>query len=151
MDGATCEPRPNGHRYQGKLQHLTFLLSVTDVVLLLIQCDSLTDDLGLTSQYTSPWKRYDSSIAQKVHYTGNGTKSLHISVEASLRKLRTDYIDILYVHWYDWDTGVQELMGSLHHLVAAGKVLHLVSGTPVYFSPGTTVILICFSHVSNVP
>ena len=26
-------------------------------------------------------------------------KSLHISVEASLKKLRTDYIDILYVHW----------------------------------------------------
>ena len=26
-------------------------------------------------------------------------KSLHISVEQSLKKLRTDYIDILYVHW----------------------------------------------------
>ena len=26
-------------------------------------------------------------------------KSLHISVDASLKKLRTDYIDILYIHW----------------------------------------------------
>lgn len=54
---------------------------------------------------------------------------MHVSVDASLRKLRTRYIDVLYVHWYDWDTSVQELMGSLHSLVVGGKVLHLVSAT----------------------
>lgn len=32
-------------------------------------------------------------------YIGNSMKSLHISVGQSLKKLRTDYIDILYVHW----------------------------------------------------
>lgn len=30
---------------------------------------------------------------------GNNMKALHLSVAASLKKLRTDYIDILYVHW----------------------------------------------------
>ena len=30
---------------------------------------------------------------------GNNVKAMHISVEASLKKLRTSYIDILYVHW----------------------------------------------------
>lgn len=53
-------------------------------------------------------------------------KSMHISVEASLKKLRTSYIDILYVHWWDWDTSIEELMNGLHTLVQRGKVLYLV-------------------------
>ena len=53
-------------------------------------------------------------------------KSLHVSVEASLKKLRTDYIDILYVHWWDYTCGVEEVMNGLHNLVAQGKVLYLV-------------------------
>lgn len=52
-----------------------------------------------------------------------------LSVEASLRKLRTTYIDILYVHWWDWTTSVEEVMDSLHNLVAQGKVLYLVCHT----------------------
>jgi hypothetical protein len=51
---------------------------------------------------------------------------MHISVEASLKKLRTTYIDILYMHWWDWDTGVEEVMNGLHNLVVQGKVLYLV-------------------------
>ncbi len=52
-------------------------------------------------QYTTNYKRGEEhqDIKQKTHYTGNNLKSLHLSVEASLKKLRTDYIDILYVHW----------------------------------------------------
>ncbi len=60
-------------------------------------------------------------------YTGNNAKSLHISVEASLKKLRTTYIDLLYVHWWDWHTSVEEVMKSLHTLVLQGKVIYLVS------------------------
>jgi aryl-alcohol dehydrogenase-like predicted oxidoreductase len=52
---------------------------------------------------------------------------MHLSVEASLKKLRTSYIDILYVHWWDWDTSVEEVMNGLHVLVQQGKVLYLVS------------------------
>ena len=33
-------------------------------------------------------------------------KSLHVSVEASLKKLRTDYIDILYLHWVSVSRGL---------------------------------------------
>ena len=53
----------------------------------------------LLGQYTTNFKRAAEDIPQKVHYTGNNLKSMHISVEASLKKLRTSYIDILYVHW----------------------------------------------------
>ena len=51
---------------------------------------------------------------------------MHVSVEASLKKLRTDYIDILYVHWWDYDTPIEEVMNGLHNLVTSGKVLYLV-------------------------
>ncbi|KAI0377780.1 Aldo/keto reductase [Hypomontagnella monticulosa] len=64
---------------------------------------------------------------------GNGSKSLHISVNASLEKLQTSYIDLLYVHWWDFSTSIPELMQSLNHLVAAGKVLYLgISDTPAW-------------------
>lgn len=49
-----------------------------------------------------------------------------VSVEASLKKLRTSYIDILYVHFWEWSTSVEEMMNGLHSLVAQGKVLYLV-------------------------
>lgn len=67
------------------------------------------------------------NIAQQVNYLGNGTKSLHLSLESSLKNLRTSYIDILYLHWWDWETSIPEVMNSLHNLVAQGKVLCLVS------------------------
>ena len=51
---------------------------------------------------------------------------MHVSVEASLKKLRTNYIDILYVHWWDYGTRMEEVMDGLHALVMQGKVLYLV-------------------------
>uniref|UniRef100_A0A0W0FIL9 NADP-dependent oxidoreductase domain-containing protein n=1 Tax=Moniliophthora roreri TaxID=221103 RepID=A0A0W0FIL9_MONRR len=55
------------------------------------------------------------------------------SVEASLKKLRTTYIDLFYVHWWDWDTTIEEVMDGLHNLVVQGKVLYLgVSDTPAW-------------------
>lgn len=56
-----------------------------------------------------------------------------LSVRDSLAKLRTDYIDILYLHWWDWTTGIEEIMDSLDVLVKSGKVLYLgISDTPAY-------------------
>ena len=52
---------------------------------------------------------------------------MHVSVSNSLKNLRTDYIDILYLHWWDWETSIPEIMNGLHNLVAQGKVLYLVS------------------------
>jgi aryl-alcohol dehydrogenase-like predicted oxidoreductase len=69
-----------------------------------------------------------------VNYAGNHAKSLHISVEASLKKLRTSYIDILYVHWWDWTTSVEEIMNALHNLVVQAKVLYLVPCFSYFFT-----------------
>lgn len=48
-----------------------------------------------------------------------------MSVEASLKKLRTSYIDVLYVHWWDYTTPVEEVMRSLNTLADQGKILYL--------------------------
>ncbi len=40
-----------------------------------------------------------NAVPQKVQYVGNSVKSMTISLEASLKKLRTHYVDIFYVHF----------------------------------------------------
>ncbi|KAI8989167.1 hypothetical protein BD414DRAFT_415083 [Trametes punicea] len=91
------------------------------------------DQLVIATKYTINFKRGAEDILQKTQYTGNNLKSLRLSVEASLKKLRTDYIDILYVHWWDFDTTMEEVMNGLHNLVVARKVLYLgISDTPAW-------------------
>ena len=46
-------------------------------------------------------------------------------MHGSLAKLRTSYIDILYVHWWDYTCSVEEVMDGLHTLIMQGKVLYL--------------------------
>lgn len=56
-----------------------------------------------------------------------------MSVRESLKKLQTDWIDILYVHWWDQTTLIEEVMDSLQILVKQGKVLYLgISDTPAW-------------------
>ncbi|KAI0071566.1 Aldo/keto reductase [Panus rudis PR-1116 ss-1] len=98
-----------------------------------MEARGIRDQIVLATKYTTNFKRGDGTIKQKSNYVGNNVKSLHISVEASLKKLRTDYIDILYLHWWDYDTSVEEVMDGLHTLVLAGKVLYLgISDTPAW-------------------
>lgn len=58
---------------------------------------------------------------------------MRVSVEHSLKKLQTDYIDLLYVHWWDFTTSVEEVMHGLNDLITSGKVLYLgISDTPAW-------------------
>jgi len=94
---------------------------------------NIRDQMVIATKYTTNFKRGATEIPQKSSYVGNSVKSMHISVEASLKKLRTSYIDILYVHWWDFATSIEEVMNGLHHLVSQGKVLYLgVSDTPAW-------------------
>jgi aryl-alcohol dehydrogenase-like predicted oxidoreductase len=64
---------------------------------------------------------------------GNHRKNLRHSVEGSLRRLRTDYIDLLYLHAWDFTTSEEEVLRSLDDLVSSGKVLYLgISDTPAW-------------------
>ncbi|KAF5339247.1 hypothetical protein D9758_013289 [Tetrapyrgos nigripes] len=91
------------------------------------------DQIVLATKYTTCFKLMDPEIKQTSNYVGNNTKSMHVSLKHSMKKLKTDYIDILYVHWWDFDTSIEEIMDSLHNLVVSGKVLYLgVSDTPAW-------------------
>jgi len=93
----------------------------------------IRDQLFIATKYSANFKLGNPSVTQKVMYRGTSSKCLHISVHASLSKLRTTYIDLLYVHTWDYASSIEEVMHSLHALVQAGKVLYLgISDTPAW-------------------
>ncbi|MFC3995772.1 aldo/keto reductase [Nocardiopsis sediminis] len=64
---------------------------------------------------------------------GNHRKNLILSLERSLRRLRTDYIDLYWVHVWDRHTPVEETVRALDDAVRAGKVLYVgFSDTPAW-------------------
>ncbi|KZT21949.1 aryl-alcohol dehydrogenase [Neolentinus lepideus HHB14362 ss-1] len=69
--------------------------------------------------------RGDPSIKQYPAYVGNHVKNLKLTLETSLKRLRTSYVDILYLHYWDLHTDVEEIMDGLHNLFVQGKVLYL--------------------------
>lgn len=66
---------------------------------------------------------------------GNGRKNILRSVEGSLRRLQTDYLDLYILHTWDRVTPVEEVMRTLDDLVRAGKVRHLgLSDVPAWYA-----------------
>jgi aryl-alcohol dehydrogenase-like predicted oxidoreductase len=64
---------------------------------------------------------------------GNHRKNLVRAVERSLERLRTPYIDLLWVHAWDFTLNPDDLMWALEHLSRSGKVLHIgISDTPAW-------------------
>jgi 1-deoxyxylulose-5-phosphate synthase len=56
---------------------------------------------------------------------GNSRKHIMDAVEASLRRLQTDYIDLYQLHGYDRNTPIEETLGALDDLVHQGKVRYV--------------------------
>ncbi len=64
---------------------------------------------------------------------GNHRKNLVQALDASLQRLRTDYLDLLWLHAWDFLTPVEEVMRALDDQVRAGKVLYVgISDTPAW-------------------
>ncbi|MFJ8752945.1 aldo/keto reductase [Streptomyces sp. NPDC102441] len=85
------------------------------------------ESLVLATKYTTLRRPGDPNSG------GPGRKSLFASVEASLRQLNTDYIDLLYLHVWDHTTPVEEILRGLDDLVRQGKVLHVaICNTPAW-------------------
>lgn len=88
---------------------------------------SLRDRLVIATKYTMSIRPGDPNAG------GNSRKSMVASVEQSLRRLRTDYIDLLYLHMWEGTTPVEEVLRAMDDLVRAGKVLYLgVSDIPAW-------------------
>jgi aryl-alcohol dehydrogenase-like predicted oxidoreductase len=58
------------------------------------------------------------------HAGGAGSKNIHRALDASLKRLGTDYIDLYWMHIWDGVTPVEEIMQTLGDLVRAGKIRH---------------------------
>jgi aryl-alcohol dehydrogenase-like predicted oxidoreductase len=52
---------------------------------------------------------------------GLSREQVHVQIDASLERLRTDYVDLYQCHRYDWDTPLEETMAALTEVVRAGK------------------------------
>ncbi|MEZ5420580.1 MAG: aldo/keto reductase [Vicinamibacterales bacterium] len=64
---------------------------------------------------------------------GAGRRSLQATCEQSLRRLRTDYLDLYWMHCWDAHTPIEETMRALDDLVRAGKVRYIgFSDTPAW-------------------
>ncbi|KAF5336465.1 hypothetical protein D9611_006464 [Ephemerocybe angulata] len=97
------------------------------------EAKGIREQLFIATKYSANPKARDPSVEQKVLYGGTNVKSMHNSLTQSLKNLRTDYIDLFYVHWWDYDTAIEELMQALHALVTARKVLYLgISDAPAW-------------------
>lgn len=77
------------------------------------------DDVVLASKFS-----LGDTPGSGLQRTGNSRKAMLQSVEASLKRLRTDRIDLLWVHMPDGVTPVEELARSLDALARSGKVLY---------------------------
>lgn len=66
-----------------------------------------------------------------VNQMGLSRKHIFDAVDASLRRLNTNYIDVLSLHRLDQNTSPTEIMGALHDLVKAGKV-HYLGGSSMH-------------------
>ncbi len=65
--------------------------------------------------------------------SGNQRKNMVQALDASLKRLNTDYVDLFWVHAWDFFTPVDEVMRALDDLVRAGKVLYVgISDTPAW-------------------
>ena len=65
--------------------------------------------------------------------SGNQRKNMVQAVEASLKRLGTDYIDLYWLHAWDYATPVEEVMRAFDDLVRAGKILYIgISDTPAW-------------------
>ncbi len=91
------------------------------------------DQMVIATKFTTAFRAGHGKTENLINTMGNGTKSLHLSLEASLKKLQTSYVDILYVHWWDWTCSIPELMQSLNTMIQQGKILYLgISDTPAW-------------------
>jgi aryl-alcohol dehydrogenase-like predicted oxidoreductase len=89
--------------------------------------ESDRDHFVVATKYTLSTREGDPNAC------GNHRKNMARALEASLKRLKTDYIDLYWVHAWDFMTPVEEVMRGLDDMVRAGKVLYVgISDTPAW-------------------
>lgn len=85
------------------------------------------DRFVIATKYTSNTRAGDPNAG------GNHRKNMVQSLEASLKRLNTDYIDLYWVHAWDQTTPIEEMMRALDDMVKSGKILYIgISDAPAW-------------------
>jgi aryl-alcohol dehydrogenase-like predicted oxidoreductase len=85
------------------------------------------DHFVLATKYTLTERREDPNFG------GNHRKNLMRSLEGSLQRLGTEYVDLLWLHMWDGMTPVEEVLRAMDDVVGAGKVMYVgFSDTPAW-------------------
>ena len=91
-------------------------------------------DRGLRERLVLATKFTFNPEAGNPNAGGNGRKNIYRAIEHSLRRLKTDYIDLYWLHAWDTVTPVEEVVSTLNDLVRAGKIRHYgFSDTPAWY------------------
>lgn len=91
---------------------------------------------GRSEEIVGSWlqgRREDIVLASKVHFAtgegpnerGSSRRNILLSVEKSLRRLKTDWLDILYLHHWDDEAELEQTLNAVNTLVEQGKVMYL--------------------------
>jgi aryl-alcohol dehydrogenase-like predicted oxidoreductase len=97
--------------------------------------DFFTARPGLRDRVVLATKFYGNLHLGDPNGGGAGRKAVIDQLEQSLRRLRTDYIDLYWLHNHDWSTPVEETLRTLDDLVRAGKIRYVgFSNTPGWFT-----------------
>ncbi|MBN1213655.1 MAG: aldo/keto reductase [candidate division Zixibacteria bacterium] len=87
----------------------------------------LREQIVLATKYTLYMKKGEPNSA------GNHRKNLVQALDNSLKRLKTDYIDLYWLHAWDYLTPVEEVMRALDDMVRVGKILYIgISDTPAW-------------------
>jgi len=90
-----------------------------------IEKRGIRNDMVIATKWSLPVKQGSPNMA------GNSRAAMMRNVELSLRRLRTTWIDIYYLHVWDFATPPEEIMRGLNDLVSSGKVHYIgISDTP---------------------
>ena len=89
----------------------------------------LRDDLVLATKYT-----FNPNPGQPL-LGGNSRKNMHRALEGSLKRLRTDYVDLYWMHAWDQVTPIEEVLESMGDLICAGKIRYFgLSDVPAWYA-----------------
>ncbi|MDQ2866536.1 MAG: aldo/keto reductase [Candidatus Eremiobacteraeota bacterium] len=106
---------------------------------------ALRDRLVLATKYSFNGSDDGNALAG-----GNGRKNLYRALESSLRRLRTDYVDLYWMHVWDRLTPVEEVVQSLGDLVHAGRIRYFgFSDVPAWYA--ARAVTLAQMHGGPVP
>ena len=102
----------------------------------------LRDQVVLATKFTWNMSRGNPNAG------GSGRKNIYRALEGSLRRLKTDYVDLYWLHAWDIVTPAEEVLHTFGDLVRAGKIRYFgLSGVPAWFMTQLSVL----AQVHGVP